>query len=249
MTDRISAPHFAHFSSSAIILSVVGSASGNDRTQAAATADLPDEQRSQLEDYLSELDRWNQRTNLTAVPAADRWRRHVVEALHLAGALQIAGGAALIDVGSGPGIPGLVIAVARPDVRVTLLESDSGKTGFLTHVAGLIGLRSLVVVNRRAEEAAHDPGLRERFDIATARALAPPAVLCELTLPFVRAGGTVAALVTEAIAAAQEAAAAAALLGGGEPEARPGLLLIPKMAPTPARFPRRPGVPARRPLG
>lgn len=224
-------------------------ASGNDRTEAAATADLPDEQRSQLEDYLSELDRWNRRTNLTAVPAADRWRRHIVEALHLSRTLRIAEGSALIDVGSGPGIPGLVIAVARPDVRVTLLDSDSHKTGFLTHVAGVLGLAALVVVNQRAEEAAHDPGLREQFDIATARALAPPAVLCELTLPFVRVGGIVAALVVDAPVVAREAAAAAAQLGGGDPEARSGVLLVRKSARTPARYPRRPGVPARRPLG
>lgn len=227
----------------------MGTASGNDRTEAAATADLGEEQRSQLEHYLAELDRWNRRTNLTAVPRADRWRRHIAEALHLARTLQIAEGAALIDVGSGPGIPGVVVAVARPDIRVTLLDSDSRKAGFLTHVAGVLGLGSLVVVPRRAEEAAHDPGLRERFDVATARALAPPASLCELTLPFVRVGGTVAALVADPPAAAQEATAAAVLLGGGEPEARPGVLFLPKAAPTPPQYPRRPGVPARRPLG
>lgn len=227
----------------------MGSASGNDRTEAAATADLRDEQRSQLEDYLSELDRWNKRTNLTAVPVADRWRRHIVEALDLARTLRIAEGAAVIDVGSGPGIPGLVIAVARPDLRVTLLDSDSRRTAFLTHVAGVIGLTSLGIVTGRAEEAAHDPALREQLDIATARALAPPAVLCELTLPFVRAGGSVAALVADAPAAAREAAAVAALLGGGDPQSRPGVLLLPKTAPTPPQYPRRPGVPARRPLG
>lgn len=226
----------------------MGTASGNDRTEAAATADLPGEQRSQLEDYLSELDRWNQRTNLTTVPAADRWRRHIVEALHLARTLEIAEGAALIDVGSGTGIPGLVIAVVRPDVRMTLLDADSRKTGFLTHVAGVLGLTTLAVVNRRAEEAGHDRGLREHFDIATARALAPPPVLCELTLPFVRVGGTAAALVADSPVVARAAAAAAAHLGGGDPEARPGVLLLPKSAPTPARYPRRPGVPARRPL-
>lgn len=227
----------------------MGSASGNDRTEAAATADLRDEQRSQLEDYLSELDRWNERTNLTAVPVADRWRRHIVEALDLARTLQIAEGAALIDVGTGPGVPGLVIAVARPDLRITLLDSDSRKTAFLTHVAGVIGLTALRIVTARAEEAAHDPALRERFGIATARALAPPAVLCELMLPFVRGGGTAAALVADAPAAARRAAAAAALLGGGEPQWRTGVLLLPKTAPTPPRYPRRPGVPARHPLG
>ncbi|MBV8528074.1 MAG: class I SAM-dependent methyltransferase, partial [Candidatus Dormibacteraeota bacterium] len=132
--------------------------------------------------------------------------------------------------------------------RVTLLDSDSHKTGFLVHVAGVIGLTALAVVTRRAEEAAHDPGLRERFDVATARALAKPAVLCELTLPFVRVGGTVAALVNHSPAVARAAAPAAPLLGGGDPEPRPGVLLVPKAAPTPPRFPRRPGVPARRPL-
>ena len=226
----------------------MGTVSANDRTEAAATADLRDEQRSQLADYLTELERWNRRTNLTAVPPADRWRRHVVESLEFARALQIDDGAAVIDVGSGPGVPGLVVAVARPGLRVTLLEGDSRKAGFLTHVAGVLGLRSLVVLSRRAEEAGHDPDLRERFDVAMARALAPAAVLCELTLPLVRVGGALAAMVSDAPSAARDAAAAAALLGGGEPEARPGLLFVAKTATTPERFPRRPGVPARRPL-
>ena len=227
----------------------MGTRSANDRTGAAATADLPDEQRSQLAIYLAELDRWNQRTNLTTVPAADRWQRHVAEALTLARLVQIRQAAEVIDVGSGAGVPGIVIAVARADVRVTLLESDARKAGFLTHVAGVIGLRSLVVVKRRAEEAGHDPALRQRFDVATARALAPPAVLCELTLPFVRIGGTLAALVSDAGAAARQASASAAQLGGAVSEGRPGVLLVSKVAPTPARFPRRPGVPAQRPLG
>lgn len=244
----MSAPQFVHFSGFAIILSVVGPAFGNDRTAASVAAALPPEQRSRLVTYLTELGRWNRRANLTAVPDDKLWERHVGESLMLHAEAGIESASDVIDVGSGGGVPGIVIAVVRPDVRVSLLEADARKCGFLTHVAGLLGLRAVRVLNLRAELAGHDRALREQFDVAVARAVAPPPVLCELALPLVRVGGRLAALVADAAAVAARSTRAAELCGGGEPIARGGVLLIPKVAMTPARLPRRPGVPARRPL-
>lgn len=227
---------------------MVDSAPGNDRTGATAAADLSPDQRARLTLYLTEVDRWNRRLNLTAVPPADAWGRHVGETAALETAAAIAPLSRVVDVGSGAGVPGIVLAVLRPDLVIALLESDGRKSGFLTHVAGLLALPSLTVINQRAELAAHAPSLRESFEVALSRATARAPVLCELALPLVRVGGRLVALVADAEVAARDCTAAAQTLGGGPPEARDGVLTVAKVAPTPQRFPRRPGVPARRPL-
>ena len=213
-----------------------------------AAAELSPDQHELLASYLRELDVWNRRLNLTTVAAADAWRRHFGESLDLLHAAAISPGADVIDVGSGGGVPGVVVAIARPDLRVSLLEADTRKCGFLVHVAGLLGLDTVSVIDRRAEVAGHDPELRERFDVALSRAAAPAPVLCELALPLVRVGGRLTALVADATAAAIAAGTAATLCGGGPPQAADGVLTVAKIAPTPERYPRRAGAPARRPL-
>src|SRR5713226_7599152 len=94
----------------------------------------------------------------------------------------------LVDVGSGAGLPGIPIKIARPDLEVALIEADQAKAAFLVHACAALGLENIHVVARRAEDAGHDPALREAFDVAVARALAPLPVLVELCLPLVRAG-------------------------------------------------------------
>ena len=217
---------------------------GGPTTQPTAT------QRAALERWLEELYRWNRRINLTAIPAEDAWERDVLEAMRLLDAADPAQGALVVDVGSGGGAPGLPIAVVRPDLRVVLVDADRRKAAFLAHVAGVLGDQArLTVVDRRAEALGHDERHRERYDLAVSRATAAPAVLCELALPLVRPGGALACLVGDAGAAAAESAAAAELLGGGPPRADgPGVLVVAKVAPTAAAYPRREGVPARRPL-
>ncbi|HAC45642.1 MAG TPA: 16S rRNA (guanine(527)-N(7))-methyltransferase RsmG [Chloroflexi bacterium] len=162
----------------------------------------------------------------------------------------------LVDVGSGAGLPGIPIKIARPDLDVTLIESDQAKAAFLVHACAALGLEHVEVEARRAEEAGRDPRLREAFDIAVARALAPLPVLVELCLPLVRVGGRLLAQKTEAEDPA--AAARAIQLLGGElsavkaaPSAARGagtVVVIDKVRPTPALYPRRAGVPARKPL-
>src|SRR6266702_7523371 len=95
----------------------------------------------------------------------------------------------LVDVGSGGGLPGLPLKIARPELAVTLVEVDSGKAAFLVQACARLGLVDVEVVARRAEEVGHDARYRESFDVAVARALAPLPVLVELCLPLVRAGG------------------------------------------------------------
>lgn len=141
------------------------------------------------------------------------------------------------------------IAVARPDLAMVLCDSDHKRAGFLVHVVELLGLGGVEVAAVRAEELGRTTGAREAFDVAVSRATAPPPALCELCLPLLRVGGTMAALVSDAPAAAAACAAAAQACGGGTPAAvTSGVLLVPKRRPTPDRYPRRPGIPARRPI-
>ena len=162
----------------------------------------------------------------------------------------------LVDVGSGAGLPGLPIKIARPDLRVTLIEADQAKAAFLVHASAALGLEGVEVVARRAEDAGQDPALREAFDVAVARALAPLPVLVELCLPLVRVGGRLLAQKTEGEDPAG-ASTAIDLLGGRlaavvsapSPARTAGtIVVVDKVAPTPARYPRRPGIPARKPL-
>jgi 16S rRNA (guanine527-N7)-methyltransferase len=162
----------------------------------------------------------------------------------------------LVDVGSGAGLPGIPIKIARPDLEVTLIEADHGKSAFLVYACAELGLEHVNVVARRAEEAGQDPTLREAFDIAVARALAPLPVLVELCLPFVKVGGRLLAQKTESEDTAP-AAHGIELLGGklsgvrAAPSASRSagtIVVIDKLRPTPAQYPRRPGVPTRKPL-
>jgi 16S rRNA (guanine527-N7)-methyltransferase len=205
--------------------------------------------RERLEAYLADLAFWNQRINLTAVPAELAWEKHVGEAVALLAACSPIEGARVADVGAGGGVPGLPLAILRPDLHVTLIDSDQRKCGFLQHEAGALELRNVAVECARVEDLARREGMREAFDLAVSRALAPPPVMCEFTLPLVRVGGAVATLVGDAVQAARDCAPAAALLGGGVPRAAEGdVLLIDKLRPTPEQYPRRAGVPLRKPL-
>ncbi len=162
----------------------------------------------------------------------------------------------VVDVGSGAGLPGLPLKIERPELELTLIESDQAKAAFLVHACATLGLARVEVVAIRAEEAGHDPRLRETFDAAVVRALAPMPVLVELCLPLVRVGGRLLAQKTEGedLSSARHAIK----VMGGEllaimpaPSAgrRVGtVVVIGKLRPTPAAYPRRPGVPARKPL-
>jgi len=162
----------------------------------------------------------------------------------------------LVDVGSGGGLPGLPLKIMVPRLQVTLVEADGRKAAFLTQACARLGLAGVRVVGRRAEDAAHDADLREAFDVAVARALAPMPVLAELCLPFVRVGGRLLAQKTrdEDVGAA---ARAIELLGGGPARVEPApsrarsagvVVVVEKVAPTLEAYPRRAGVPSRRPL-
>ena len=162
----------------------------------------------------------------------------------------------LVDVGSGGGLPGLPLKICRPDLAVTLVEADRAKSAFLVQACARLRLHDVQVVSQRAEEAGHDPKFREAFDVAVARALAPMRVLVELCLPLVRVGGRLLAQKTDQENVA-DASHAIDELGGSldtviaAPSAarRSGtVVVVSKIRPTPLTYPRRRGVPARKPL-
>jgi 16S rRNA (guanine527-N7)-methyltransferase len=146
----------------------------------------------------------------------------------------------VVDVGSGGGAPGIPLAHSLPDRPVTLVEAERRKADFLRHWAG--ELPNLDVVWGRAEEQPTDV-----YGVAVAKALAPPPVAAEWTLPLVRPGGGVVLWVGPSVEL-DRVARVAEQVGGGRPENHDGLLVIPKLAPTPEGFPRRPGIARKRPL-
>jgi 16S rRNA (guanine527-N7)-methyltransferase len=162
----------------------------------------------------------------------------------------------VVDVGSGAGLPGLPLKIERPELNVTLIEADERKAAFLVQACAALGLSDVEVVPRRAEDVGNDLAYRETFDVAVARALAPMAVLAELCLPLVRVGGRLLAQKTERDNL-ESADHAIELMGGALVEVRAApsaarrtgtVVVVEKARPTPAGYPRRPGVPARRPL-
>jgi 16S rRNA (guanine527-N7)-methyltransferase len=147
---------------------------------------------------------------------------------------------AIVDVGSGGGSPGIPLAAALPEREVTLLEANGRKCAFLRDAAR--GFANVRVVHGRAEEQETD-----RFGVAVAKALAPPPVAAEWCLPLVAPGGA-AVLYVGPSADAERVSTVSTRIGGGGAEERPGLLVVPKLEPTPPGFPRRPGMAKKLPL-
>jgi 16S rRNA (guanine527-N7)-methyltransferase len=164
---------------------------------------------------------------------------HVEESLAALGVVRRYAGP-IVDVGSGGGAPGIPLAAALPERQVVLLEANGRKCSFLREVARTFP--NVSVVQGRAEEQEADC-----FGVAVAKALAPPPVAAEWCLPLVAPGGAVVLYVGPSAAAAS-VSGASEQLGGGPVERLPGLFVLPKLEPTPAGFPRRPGVARKRPL-
>jgi 16S rRNA (guanine527-N7)-methyltransferase len=190
------------------------------------------------------LERWLERLletpGLTAIQDPVEARRvHLEESLASLPHVERYDGT-VVDVGSGGGAPGIPIAAALSDREVVLLEATRRKCDFLESVAR--NFSNLRVVCGRAERQPI-----ERFGVAVAKALAPPPVAAEWCLPLVAVGGAAILLVGPS-AKTEPVARVSRQLGGAEPEEHPGLLVLPKVAPTPPGFPRRPGIARKRPL-
>ena len=226
---------------------------------------LTPEQQAAFQLYYEELIAWNQKFNLTAVTEYEQVQiRHFLDSLSCLLAEEARQalerpGARVIDVGSGAGFPGIPLKLVCPGVRLTLLEATGKKVTFLDNIIARLSLSAVTAVKARAEELAHEPDHREKYDLALARAVADLPVVVEYTLPFCRISGWVVAQKGEAGAAEVRTAERAISLLGGElchvlPVELPGLpkdrslVVIEKVSSTPPTYPRRPGIPSKRPL-
>jgi 16S rRNA (guanine527-N7)-methyltransferase len=176
------------------------------------------------------------------------WERHVLDALRGVEELDRCPDGPLVDVGSGGGIPGLVLAVVRPSRQLHLVEATARKAAFLAETAAAMGIDVTVHAERSELLTRAGDELRDACACACARALAAPPAAAELCLPFVAPGGRVLLWLGASADPGAVATAALALGGALGASATTGLLVLEKHGPTPARFPRRPGVAARRPL-
>jgi len=230
---------------------------------------LPEPTLEAMARYAALVRAWNERLNLTAITTPEGMAaRHFVDSLTALRAFREPGWPPtpahwpprrLADVGTGAGFPGLVLKLAWPALTLTLIEATARKARFLEAAVRALHLEGVAILARRAEEVGRDPAHREGYDGAIARAVAELPTLLEYLLPLVRVGGVAVAMkgaeIEEELAAAQPALQR---LGGAlrerhdlawPPHLSPRTLLVfEKIAPTPANYPRRPGIPEKRPL-
>jgi len=224
---------------------------------------LTAEQLEQFELYYQELIAYNQRINLTAITDYQEVQiKHFLDSLSVVLALREPLSEAcprLMDVGTGAGLPGIPLKIALPGLKLVLLEATAKKTAFLRHIKDKLGLGEVEVVCGRAEDIAHEAEYRERFSLVVSRAVARLATLVELALPFCAPGGRFIAQKKGDISQEVASAARAIELMGGKLEEIKRvslkeladvrwLVIIDKVAPTPQQYPRRPGIPAKKPL-
>ena len=209
-------------------------------------------QIAQLETYYNLLVEWNEKMNLTAITDAQGVAvKHFADSVSVLNYVDIPHNSSIIDVGTGAGFPGVVLKIARPDIKLTLLDSLNKRLVFLQNVLGEINL-SADLIHSRAEDGGRDKNLRESFDYAVSRAVANMNVLSEYCLPYVHVGGSFLAFKGRG-AESEISAAKSAIktLGGKIAEtynfALPfdggerAIVQIRKIAETPNKYPRNAG--------
>ncbi len=212
--------------------------------------------------YVALLLSANERLNLTRVVAPEAVARlHLLDALAALPMLDSWAPDRIVDLGSGGGVPAIPLALARPEISWTLVDSVTKKVAVLQEMIAALGLRNAIAIAERAETLGRDPRHRETYAVATARACAALPVLAELALPLLRVGGHLLAWkgpLGEQDEELQRGRTALGEVGGGGPRVvDPGLpalgghrfVVADKARSTLAQFPRRPGEPARHPLG
>ena len=221
---------------------------------------LSEEQREQFRVYEALLIDWNSKINLTAVRDPEGiGTKHFLDSLSCVPVLGDMNGRSLIDIGTGAGFPGIPLRIVYPGLRLTLVDSVGKKADFCQLAVNTLHLKGVKVLKDRSEELGAAKAHREQYDAATARAVAVMPVLCEYLLPLVKPGGQMLAMKGEsAPEETKTAAAAIGKLGGGEPsltevvlpgvEGKRYLVSIPKTAHTPAGYPRRTGLPLKKPI-
>lgn len=209
--------------------------------------------------------KWNEKAGLTAVADPEEAAAKLyADSVLLLEYTRIPSQVKILDVGTGAGFPGLVLKIIRPDLSVSLLDSSRKKIDFLHAACASLKFKDVRILHGRAETLAHEPSLRETFDCVVAKALAPLPVAAELCFPFVKINGASIFLKGESInktSELSEGKAVMKLLGAGAveihsytlpalPELSRKRMLVAakKSSSTPSKYPRKPGIPQKRPL-
>jgi 16S rRNA (guanine527-N7)-methyltransferase len=221
---------------------------------------LTGRQLAALATYEKELLEWNQKFNLTAIRDSESIRtKHFLDSFSCVLAWKASPPNQLVDVGTGAGFPGIPLKILYPNLKLTLVESVGKKAMFCQHIVRMLGLEHVDVLQGRAEELGQKPEHREKYEWAVARAVANLNVLSEYLIPLVKVGGRMLAQKGDSgPIEAQSAEKAMKLLGGKLtqliPVNLPGvaddryLVVAEKVAATPPRYPRKPGIPMKQPL-
>lgn len=224
--------------------------------------DLTDHQINQFLRYYELLIEWNQKMNLTGITEFnDVIHKHFVDSIAFSVVDQPEGGKRLLDVGTGAGFPGIPLKIVYPELEITLLDSLNKRLNFLDAVIAELELTNISTVHGRAEDLAHDKAYREQYDYCVSRAVANISTLSEYCLPFLKKGGAFIAYKggdvedelhryifgVRKLKGSLEKSMTFTIDTGDEVLNR-SLLLIRKEKPTPSRYPRKAGVPAKNPL-
>lgn len=221
---------------------------------------LSREQYDKFIDYMKLLQEWNEKINLTAIVEDEEIiKKHFIDSIKAFNRDEFKNANNLIDVGTGAGFPGLPIAIMKEDLKVTLLDSLNKRVNFLNTVVNKLGLTNVTTIHSRAEDGARDKNLREKFDIATSRAVANMSVLSEFCLPYVKIGGSFIALKGPSVDQEINESLNAIKILGGElveicevniegTELRHNLVVVKKLKECAKIYPRKAGTITKNPL-
>lgn len=222
--------------------------------------DLTEKQIQQFISYYEKLVEWNEMMNLTAITEYDEvMKKHFIDSMTLIKAFDVNQSASVIDVGTGAGFPGLVLKIAFPNLKITLLDSLNKRIQFLNEVIGNLGLDGVETIHGRAEDFAKPGKLREKYDLCVSRAVANLSTLSEYCLPFVKEKGLFISYKSEKVQEEMVKADKAISILGGKIERQVeftlpdsdiyrNLFIIRKVKKTPAKYPRKAGLPSKEPL-
>ncbi len=221
--------------------------------------EVSEKSNENLGKYEEMMLRYNEVMNLTAITDHEEVQeKHFLDSITLIASEKLTEGCSLIDIGAGAGFPSMPVKIVRDDINLTMLDSLNKRINFLNDVITELGIKNATAIHSRAEEGGKNKNLREKFDIATARAVADLAVLSEYALPFVKVGGYFVAMKGNAPTEELEGAKKAIREMGGELESvkeivlpsgiNHCLVIIRKVIQTPSKYPRKAGTPAKNPI-
>ena len=218
------------------------------------------EQIKQFQIYYDLLVEWNQKMNLTAITELDDViTKHFIDSVAMLSVVPIPEGSTMIDVGTGAGFPGIPLSIVRPDIQITLMDSLNKRVGFLSCVTEELGLQHVECIHSRAEDLARNTDYRESFDYGVSRAVANMSTLSEYCLPFIKKGGYLISYKQDDVEDEIKGSLhAMSVLGGHhekteklllpDTEIRRSFVLIKKYGSTPKAYPRKAGLPSKKPL-